>query len=210
MGSGVDTPRRRRRPKAAWVFAGCVAILVVVALGMVGVAFVQFASGFNFDLPQRKHLKAIPIAASACPYVRAMHATANEFQSAEPVFGSAYLGPGNDLVMPTWPEVHARVKTTLMNLQLAILVGRPHFPLPVRRQLTATLDSIHTGLYQLAHVRNLNELSNYINGNRDTAMQKGQAAFGFAGDLIGTQCRVTLGADSQLGQPVTTTTPVPS
>jgi hypothetical protein len=176
---------------AAWTIGIGVTILVVSGLL---IAVMDTCSGFgNFNLASpRKHLKPIPIDKRACPYVVAMHATANAFQNAEPVLG-LYQGPGDSLIEVPWPHIRARLQRTLMDLQLAILVGRPHFPAPIRRRLTTTLDAIHTGLRTLARVHDDADLETRTSG----ALSRGQTAFGYAGDLVGKQCSVQLGADSE-------------
>jgi len=179
--------------------AGCVAafgVTVLVISALFILAF-QACSGLNlgFTPTPRKHLAQIPIDRRACPYVVAMHETANAFQSAQPFLGS-YLGPGDTVIDVPWPRVRARLRKTLLELQLAILVGRPHFPPAIRRRLTTTLAAIHTGVQQLPRANGTFDLTN----KTFAALTKGQAAFGYAGDLVGKQCRVQLGADSNLAQ----------
>jgi hypothetical protein len=192
-------PERTGRRTAERVVGVAVAIIVVVALGSYAVS--NFSLGFDLQT-SRKHLKPIPIAASACPYVRVMHATANALQSAEPFFGLYLDRLGNAIEpQPPWPQVRARVRSTLLNLQLAIFVSTPHFPPPIRHHLTDTLNAIHTGLIEVGQAQDAFDLvtrsSNTLSG--------GQTAFGYASDLVGRQCHVPLGANSPVGQPPTTT-----
>src|SRR3954454_4426004 len=92
---------------AAWTIGMGVTILVVSAILIVAM---DSCSGFgNGLLVERKHLQPIPIARSACPYVVAMHSTANAFQSAQPFLGF-YEGPGDSLIDVPWPRVRARVR----------------------------------------------------------------------------------------------------
>jgi hypothetical protein len=171
-------------------------VTILVVAGLL-IAVMSSCSGFlNLGPVERKHLAQIPIDKRACPYVVAMHQTANAFQSAEPLFDS-YVGPGIALIDPPWPRVRTRIRTTLMDLQLSILVGRAHFPPAVRRRLNVTLDAIHSGLRELAHARSTDEMTT----KTSAVLAKGQSAFGYAGDLVGTQCEVKLGADSALAQP---------
>src|SRR5689334_20128857 len=99
---------------AAWTIGIGVTILVVSGLL---IAVMASCSGFNLDFGAvpRKHLPPIPIEKRACPYVVAMHRTANAFQSAEPILG-IYMGPNNSLIEVPWPHVRARLQRTLMNL----------------------------------------------------------------------------------------------
>src|SRR5436190_13934547 len=141
---------------AAWVVVFGLVVLLVSGLFILAL---QSCSGFgDWSIAKpRKHLKPIPIDKRACPYVVAMHSTANAFQSAQPFLGF-YEGPGDSLIDVPWPRVRARVRRSLLDLQLAILVGRPHFPPAVRTRLTATLAAVLTGLRQLARAHGTDEL----------------------------------------------------
>jgi hypothetical protein len=168
-----------------------VAVAIVIAL--IGV----IVHGDLIPKTTRTHLEPIPIAAGACPYVRVMHATANALQSAEPFFGTYVDRHGNAVEpQPPWAEVQARLKTRLLNLQLAIFVSTPHFPPPVRRQLADTLDAIHTGLIQVGQAQDAFDLT----ARSSNTLYDGQTAFGHASDLVGRQCEVPLGANSPVGQ----------
>jgi hypothetical protein len=179
---------------AAWTIGIGVTILVVGGLLIAAMSSCSGFGNFNLGTP-RKHLKPIPIDKRACPYVVAMHETANAFQSAEPALFGFYLGPGDKPIDVRWPRVHVRVQKTLLDLQLAILVGRPHFPAAVRRRLTTTLAAIRTGLHEVSRARSTLDLELTTS---DT-LSNGQTAFGYAGDLVGKQCSVQLGADSEQG-----------
>src|SRR5436190_22132127 len=99
---------------AAWTIGIGVTVLVVSAILIVAM---DSCSGFgNGLLVERKHLQPIPIARSACPYVVAMHSTANAFQSAEPALFGVYQGPGNSMIEVRWPRVRARLQKTLLDL----------------------------------------------------------------------------------------------
>jgi hypothetical protein len=179
------------------------AISLAIGLAVVAVIVGMGLYGLTNDLnltTSRTHLKPIPIAASACPYVVLMHATANAFQSAEPILGELYYDAHGNLITPPWPYPRDRVLPAILNLQVAIFVSTPHFPPPIRHQLTDTLDAIHAGITQLAAAHDATGLGT------SQALVAGQTAFGYASDLVGTQCRVPLGANSTLAQYVPTTT----
>jgi hypothetical protein len=117
---------------------------IVIGAVAIAVLFAIVANGLSHlgDVPQRKHLKPIPIAASACPYVIVMHEAANKFQIALP------LGPGAfdaHINLLSWPQTRTRFDTALRTLELSILVSRPHFPTRIQQQLTVTLGAVRNG-----------------------------------------------------------------
>src|SRR5712692_315322 len=76
----------QRRGRKVWLIAGIVAAVtgVVVVIFEFLVTLVANDLSHIGQAKPRKHLKPIPIAASACPYVRLMHTAANNFQIAQP------------------------------------------------------------------------------------------------------------------------------
>src|SRR4051794_1210414 len=69
----------------AAVLAACLALLV-------GLFVIAFHNGSGRAVG-RRHLQPIPISKSACPYVRAMHVAAYDFELANPViFGGSDVG----------------------------------------------------------------------------------------------------------------------
>jgi hypothetical protein len=177
-------------------------VLVILAI-----AANVLANGL-FDLrvpPPRKHLKPIPIAASACPYVSLMHAAANNFQSAEPSIFGVELNTDEQPV--PWPQERVHLNTTLSALETSIVIGIAHFPAPIRQQLAVTLAAVREGRVLVARSHNGQDLPSSGQPPFDT----GQLAFGYASDLVGTQCGVTLGADSNITlYPVVSTTTRPA
>ncbi len=137
---------------------------------------------------ERKHLQPIPIAASACPYVRLMHTAADNFQRAEPVLGTALDEHGNAL---PWPQTQARLKTTLESFDTTIQISESHFPPPIQRQLETTLREVRAGRVQVAVARDGSDVWT----RTEPMLERGKLAFGYASDLVGKQCGVMLGAD---------------
>ena len=163
---------------------------------VVGIALIVFLNGFAFGPAPRKHLKAIPIAASACPYVRVMHAVANEVQLDEPIPAVNVAAPGAPATI-AWPRSRVRFDDAIGRLELAILASEPQVPEPVRHYLDVTLADVRTGRTLLKTDRSGSYETNVILAQRyQNLFSDGQQAFGFAGDLIGMQCGVQLGADN--------------
>jgi hypothetical protein len=99
------------------------AILIGLPLaGVILLAIAATALSHMFDVKERKHLDPIPISASACPYVVAMHKAANNFQIAAPFGGIAFDA---QMRMLTWPQTRARVGPALEVLELSIVVRNP-------------------------------------------------------------------------------------
>ena len=185
-----------------WVIVSLFAIaLLIVATPMVlvGMALAEFSNSFS-HIGARKHLKPIPIAASACPYVALMHAAADNYQNTVPMFWIAIDANGH---LVPWATERPRLDATLRLLDGSIKVSTAHFPAPIRAQLAVTESAIDEGRVQLAHARDLQDVMN----RSQPALDRGQRAFGFASDLVGRQCRVRLAAGS--GAPSVSTT-VPS
>jgi len=175
-----------------------VAVASLVVAAIVGLALYSLSNIFNLKT-SRTHLTAIPIAASACPYVLLMHASANTFQSAEPIFDEIYIDAHGNDVTPPWPDTRARILAVLLNLQAVIFVST--LPTTDPTPTDPTLDAIHTGLTQFAAAQHPFGLAT----GTSQALEAGQTAFGYASDLVGTQCRVPLGANSPFAQAVATT-----
>src|SRR5262249_27720429 len=96
-------------------FAAVFGVTILVISGLLIAAGAACARlSFDLGVPPRKHLKPIPIDTHACPYVVAMHETANAFQSAEPYL-LFYVGPGETFIEVPWPRVRARIRRTLLD-----------------------------------------------------------------------------------------------
>jgi hypothetical protein len=204
-----DNEGRGPRDWGPFVAAASAAVLGVVTAGialLVLIAIVLAGIGNSIShAGERPHLKAIPISSRACPYVSLMHTAANDFQAHEPAFG--FLLDANHQMVPMTEE-RAIVDPPLARFEFAIAVSGPHFPAAVRAQLAITQDAAHQGRAQLARATDPMALASSTNG----LLSKGKQAFGYASDLVGTQCGHGLGADSQVGpylgpiQDATTTT----
>ena len=176
---------------ASWIAIafGLTSLVVLAAVILGAVLASRLFSGFDVG---RKHLRAIPIAAGACPYVRVMHAAANEVQRDEPIPAlDLVTGGASQPLTLTWPRSRARFGSALGVLELAILVSNTHFPRAVRDHLGVTLTDVRTGRALLSRQTDAELATRYSDLFGD-----GQQAFGEAGDLIGRQCGVQLGADS--------------
>ena len=168
----------------ALVLMGLAAAVVV----FVGIMIALIAHSLS-HIGERKHLKPIPVAASACPFVEAMHDAANELQKAYPVFGVAFDPHGRAL---TWPQTRKRLARAGDVLEYSIAAGLGQFPAQVQGYLEEVSRQIQAGRAQL---RDAHDEFDFFQRTSER-WEDGQVAFGFAGDLIGGQCGVQLGADS--------------
>jgi hypothetical protein len=177
--------------------AAAVAIAVTVVVVLAALV-VSLAIGLSraFKPKGRDHLQAIPIDAAACPYVAVMHEAANQFQVAYPPLVIAYDVNGNEL---PWAETKARLAPAGVLLEDSITASVPHFPAQVQWYLTKVRDNIRAGREQLASAT---DGYDFFNRTYKTYAD-GKLAFGYAGDLIGHQCPVPLGADSEVPGPRT-------
>jgi hypothetical protein len=136
----------------------------------------------------RRHLEPIPVSPKVCPYVRVMHAAANDFQRVNPI-ADIFRGPARNEV--AWPVRRARLEQSLDVLELGIVVSRPHFPARIRKRLGVVLTSIRSARPKVDRADDEWELL----GRTVDVFQRGQYAFGDASDLVGDACAVRLAAD---------------
>ena len=108
---------------------------------------------------------------------------------AAPLAPLAGNSAGNIHAVP-WPTTRTALRNTADTFELAIAVSEPHLPAPVRNQLYLVVASLRHGLVQLNVAHDDQDLI----GRTYMLFSTGQQAFGYAGDLIGTQCAVPLGA----------------
>jgi hypothetical protein len=117
-----------------------------------------------------------------------MHAAANQFQIAMPSLGTAFDAQGQEL---TWSETRARVTRAADVLEFTLAAGYSQFPPPIQGYLETVRNDIRLGRAEAA----------LASDGWDFAVRtaelwnQGQTAFGYAGDLVGMQCGVQLGAD---------------
>jgi hypothetical protein len=189
------------RSKVGLIAAAAIGVAAALVV-MSGIYVAVVANVFSHIGPAkpRRYLKPIPIAASACPYVRLMHAAADNFQVAQPVLGVAF--DEHARVLP-WPDTRARLDAALKSLEAAIQASEPQFPPQIQDQLSVTLSAVREGRVQLAVANDGADLVIATGSVRE----KGKLAFGYASDLVGKKCGVMLGADdSTVLYPFTTTT----
>ena len=180
--------RRRRTATTILVLAGCCVLLPVILVAAALVALSAAFANLNFDFStHRAHLKPIPIAADACPYVHAMHQAAHDYEVAFP-FPVVPSTDANGRPLP-WPTARARIGNAADVLEYSIIVSSSHFPAPVQRYLATVRRDLDAGREQLGLARDGMDLS----GRVLSLQSDGQQAFGYASDLIGTQCGEPLG-----------------
>jgi hypothetical protein len=194
--SPVSVSEVRSRHTVRW-FAGigiAVSVAVLVVLVLFGIAFDQFINGFTvLASPSRAHLKPIPIAATACPYVRVLHDIANDVQRNEPLPVLMSTASIRWLAWPSPSPARAQqFREALLALDLGITVSIPRLPPVVRIYLTATQRAARLGRDQIAHT-----YYGFLPAQPSTnLLSSGQQSFGYASDLVGSQCGVSLQADT--------------
>lgn len=174
---------------AVGIGVGAMAAIAVTLVLLLGVV-VGFAFSSSFEGSEREHLQPIPIDLAACPYVGSMHEAANQFQIAYPAL---VTGLDADRQSLTWPQTQARLDQAAAVLEGSISLSLEHFPAQVQGHLTAARDALAEGRAQLPLATDGVSFINRTSG----LLHEGQLAFGYAGDLIGGQCSVPLGADTE-------------
>jgi hypothetical protein len=190
---GIPRAVGRARRRVLW---GLVVFVAAFLLGGVAVSVgIAFAvAGIDRSLGHmgaRDHLKPIPIDASACPYVVAMHNAANDFQNATPALEFVIDEPGNPL---PWTQSRAALTHAADVLDVTIAAGVPHLPPQVQTYLTRVRVNIGKGRRQAALATTRTQFLTSV----EPFIDSGKSEFGFAGDLIGHACSVDLGADSSV------------
>ncbi len=151
-------------------------------------------NGFDGD-PARKHLAPIPVSPSVCPYVRVMHAAANNFERQyDRVDPLAALTAGRTIsqLQERWPVSQARLAQSLNVLEFAVVASEARFPERIRRRFDVVLTNIRAGRPSLLHAKGPLDLLS----EGGTYYADGHYAFGDASDLIGDACApVQLAAD---------------
>jgi hypothetical protein len=199
--NGTTPPPKPQNPDVASLHkrSGCRDTLFVV--GGVVLSFALVIGGcaayaihglnnldFGYDSTPRRHLHAIPISKTACPNVVAMHKAANAFQTVT----AGFLYAPDPQPQP-WPKRRAQLLRATNELDFVVLASTPKFPPRVRHYLTKVHKNLTLGRRKIVHERDGVGFLNRTSG----LLAKGQLAFGYAGDLIGHQCRVPLSADTE-------------
>ncbi len=189
---------------------GLLAAIVAAACAGYGVAlFAVGAMHFDFfSASDRRHLDPIPIdRTKACGSVETIHAALDSLNTS---YTAATLGispeqwiqlrggvesgtlRSDDFAtrQPSWPAVEADVDAAAARLDLILVAGIPHFPRPLRKELSIVRASIADGRRQLAEIDDTQELGSLTS----RAFDRGKLHAGYASDLVGHQCSVPLGA----------------
>ncbi len=192
--------------------AVALATVLAVVLAAFGGGFVLFVfvagrSFFELGTNDRRHLDQIPInRADACGKVETIHDALDSLNTSytaatlglDPAQWTSILdgvrsgtGPPSEPTrqQPPWPTVAAGVDASAAQLDLVLADGIPHFPPRVQRELTAIRTNIAKGRALLPKVTDAGALT-----LTRPAFERGQLHAGYAGDLVGDQCPVPLGA----------------
>jgi hypothetical protein len=186
--------RHPMRWRAAKVALG-IGVGFVAFIGVAAVVLASCLSTLNFG-HGRRHLKAIPIPASACPYVRKLHVIANDVQRNEPL--QVLDVDLQDLTKAplAWSapsrEHYRRFREALVALDRTINASAPHFPRALRLYLAHTQHDVRRGRIEIAHT-----FYGFVRPQpANDLLSDGQKNFGYASDLVGTQCGTRLAADT--------------
>lgn len=155
-------------------------IFAVLAVGLAALVF-SFNNSLQ-DAFREKHLEPIPVAATACPYLRQIH---DEADAAGRVYRQLWLAPATG---QGWRRDQAQEAQQLAAFQLTLLAAVPHVPPPVARQLQILIADVAAGRKKVAVARSG---SDYVTSSIQQ-VGNGLAALGNANDLVGNACGFTL------------------
>jgi hypothetical protein len=156
---------------------GAVLVLLVVAC-IVIVASLD-SIGDNISLPGDKHFTPIPVAATACPYLREVHDKAD---AAGETFRNV-IDPQTE-----WRTAAAQHAQQLAAFELTLRAAIPHVPTPVATELKTVHAKVAAGRKEIAAARSASEYLSLSSGQ----VFDGTVALGNASDLVGNACGFTL------------------
>jgi hypothetical protein len=190
------------------VLEGSIAVALLAAAAY-GVTHIPPFPSLDFFATGRTHLDPIPIDRErACSHVEAIHAQLDQFQDAyiaatfgldQQSFDALTAGrgtPGSSTTTPQafdparWPLVKTQLDGDAQQLDVAIASGIPSFPPRVQRELRTVRDVLARGRVRLIGTHDAAEMHQRAHG----LFEQGQTHVGWAGDLVGRQCPVPLGA----------------
>ena len=184
----MPSGRSKSESRSAWrtvaTAVGAFAAFVLVSYALLVLAVIIAFSNWHLEHHEREHLQPIPVDAASCAYVVNMHQAATEFQKLYSGLIDAYYA--------NWTATQWRVAAAADVLNYSISASVEHLPPRVKWYLMAARDELRLGRTEVALAHNSVDLLVRTSG----FWSDGQAAFGYAGDLIGNQCSVPLRADS--------------
>jgi hypothetical protein len=153
---------------------GAIALITIVVVAAL-IAFVTSLSNMSIG---RRHLDPIPVAASACPYLRPVH------DSAESA-GRTYLRLLSGRTDPNaWGAEAAQHGQQLAALELTLLAAIPHVPKRVAAELEQVSANVAAGRTAVAVAPSA---SDYVSRSSKRAFD-GIFALEDASDLVGNAC----------------------
>ena len=171
-----DTRQRHTRRNVA-IFGGVIVALLVAGAVTVGVALASIDVG---DIGRRSPTKAIPIPATACPYLRVVSVAASDANHWDQGIATGDV--------KSWRAFAKRTAPTLAALDHSLRLAIPHVPKPVATQLRWTLLNVVKGRPALLGSESYID---YLHQSED-AVTGGYAALSEASDLVGNACGFTL------------------
>jgi hypothetical protein len=180
------------------------AVTLGAALALSQAISIDFGSG-------RRHLRQVAIAPEACGAVSAVHEQLNAFEvsylAAQAGINrdavQAILRPSDDTVSSLapaspsarsapWPMVRVELDGAAARLDATVAVALPAFPPRIQRYLEMLRSDIASGRTELGDVRRRGRLD----AATRSSFGRGRRHAGFASDLVGHQCLVSLGASN--------------
>jgi hypothetical protein len=181
----MSTPRAgkhdSRRSKLIFPLGVIAAVVALVALAFAAFAFALnnvFKGVGNIGLPARERLEPIPIAASACPYLREVHDKAESASRAYMGALSAQTGSRR------WPTEAAEHAQDLAAFELTLRAAIPHVPARVATELRQVRAKVAAGRKDVAAAHSASE---YVGLSWGHAAD-GATALQNASDLVGQAC----------------------
>ncbi len=171
----------RKPSRARFFILGAVGAFVFLVV-VVCVAIVAALNSLGDISIGSKHLEPIPVAPSACPYLREVHDKAD-------AAGRAYLGVLTGQLDPHgWRTEAARHAQLLAAFELTLRAAKPHVPAPVANELQTVIVKVAAGRKEVKTAQSPSDYQSLSAGQ----VFEGTAALGNASDLVGNACGFVL------------------
>jgi hypothetical protein len=166
--------------RAPMFILGAIGVVVVLVVA-VSIAIVASVGDIG-----SKHLKPIPVPASACPYLHEVHDKADV---AARTYWDVLTGQTDPRGWRTKAAQHAQ---QLAAFELTLLAAVPHVPAAIATELKTVRVKVAAGREEVAAARSASE---YVRRSSGQAFD-GTVALGNASDLVGNACGFTLSPSS--------------
>ncbi len=166
-----------------FILSGLGAFVLLLVMACIVIVGSLHSMGDNVSFPGDKHFTPIPVAATACPYLREVH---DKAEAAGRAFLNVLRGQTGE-----WRTEAAQHAQLLAAFELTLRAVIPHVPPPVATELKTVRMKVAAGRIEVAAAPSAGE---YMRLSTAQAFE-GTIALGNASDLVGNACGFKLSPD---------------